>query len=67
MKKYIEYKVSYTNDSIDHVSWQRAKKLVSSPSEDIVLIERVTRWWEDDGELVDEEFEILYEKKENKV
>ena len=47
---------------VDHVTWRQARQLVANPDADILLIERVTRWWHDDGACIDEQDETLYER-----
>ena len=62
LRKLIEYRVTHSDGDIDHVNWREARKLQEKPPEDIELLERVTRYWQEDEELVDEEAEVLYEK-----
>jgi len=61
MIKRVEYRVYRDNNDVDHVSWRDAKKIIEKPEPDIFLIERVQRWWYDDGTLIREETKVLYE------
>ena len=69
-RKYIEYRCYLGTDinkdpDVNHVSWQEAKRLIKSPPDDLLLIERVTRLWElADESMLDEETETIYEKME---
>ena len=63
MRKRIEYSIHSQDGDVNHISWQEVKELLKNPSRDIVLVERVTRWWADDGELVKQEEEVLFQKE----
>lgn len=73
MRKIIEYEVTTLvngEHDVNHVNWREAKKLVDNPPEDVLLIERVTRYGENnlDGIEFDElkKYETLYEREGEK-
>ena len=65
MRKSVEYRVYFGAD-VDHVTWREAKKLIANPPEDLILLERVTRFWDPDAyhNLVREQAQTLYERRE---
>lgn len=59
MRKLIKYRI-YRGEDVDH-----EKRMPKVISEEIDLIEKVVRYWEDDGKLVNEETSTTYEKNIN--
>jgi len=63
LRKLIEYKITYNDGNVDHVGWSEAKRMVSNPPADVDLIKKVTRWWQDDGQLAREDTNVLFERQ----
>jgi len=70
MNTNIEYRIyagkDFDNADVDHLTFRECKTLLKNPTSDILLIEKVKRFWEVDGTLVNEEIvSVLYEKQIN--
>lgn len=73
MRKLVEYAIHTADEDTSHISWVVAKSLAQNESYrkkwekkrgvEIIWIARVVRYWQDDGEIADEEEEMLYEVK----
>ena len=61
--KRIEYKVTYKDRDVNHINWREAKKMVANLPTNVLTIERITRWWIEDGTLVEEKVDIIITKK----
>ena len=71
--KLVEYKISYRDGDVDHVSSYTAKRIAADPEPAVQAVERVTRDWAEErlrGKvnmiLQDEDTEILYERSEER-
>ena len=67
IEKVIEYEVTYEDHDVDHIKWWEAKKMIANPPDNVILIERVTRYGYSDGNDENEDrkkYETLFERDE---
>ena len=58
-----EYRVIYDfGYDVDHKSLSEIRKLLKQIPSDVTSIEKVTRYWRTDGQLMDELVDILFER-----